>query len=108
MIGDCTDTKTKNANPATKMSDLLNGHIQKRRVRCGKQNCKCAKGEFHTAYYHIWHKGRQRFQRYVKQSQVENVRNACKLNRKLQAKLRFGRAEYKQMIDRIRELLREI
>ncbi len=98
--------KIKSLNPATKMNELENGHIQKRRVRCGKPNCKCARGDFHTAFYHVWHKGGRRFQRYVRRSQVKNMRNACELNRNLQSKLRFGRAEYKQMIARIRELLK--
>jgi len=86
------------------MNDLLNGHIQKRRVRCGKFNCKCAKGELHTAFYHVWHEGGRRFQRYVRRSQVENIRNACNLHRELQTKLRAGRAEYKQILFRAREL----
>ncbi len=86
------------------MNDLLNGHIQKRHVRCGKPNCKCAKGEPHTAYYHVWHEDGRRFQRYVRRVQVENVRNACDLHRELQTKLRAGRAEHKQILFRAREL----
>ena len=96
--------KTKTVNPATKMNDLLNGHIQKRRVRCGKPNCKCAGGELHIAFYHVWHDSGQRFQRYVRRSQVENLRHKCEQNRRLQTKLRAGRAEFKQLLARAREL----
>ncbi len=98
--------KIKSLNPATKMNELENGHIQKRRVRCGKPNCKCARGDFHTAFYHVWHEGGRRFQQYARRSQVDKIRVACDSNRALQANLRFGRAEYKQMIARMRELLR--
>lgn len=100
--------KTKNANPATKMSDLLNGHIQRRRVRCGKKNCKCARGEKHTAFYHVWHCGGFRFQKYVRRSQVENVRQACQAYRDLQIKLRCGRIEHKLMMARFRQILRDL
>lgn len=88
--------------------DLLSGHIQKRRVRCGKANCKCASGFFHTAYYHVWNTDGRRYQKYVRLSEVEKVRVACEQYRKLQIKLRAGRAEYKQLIARARELFRSI
>jgi hypothetical protein len=86
------------------MNDLLNGHIQKRRVRCGKSNCKCANGEPHTAYYHVWHTDGRRYQKYVRRSQVETIRHKCEQHRQLQIKLRAGRAEYKQLLARAREL----
>ncbi len=88
------------------MNDLLNGHIQKRRVRCGKPNCKCARGEPHTAFYHVWHDGGRRFQKYVRRSQVETLRHQCEQHRRLQIKLRAGRIEYKQILVRARELMR--
>ena len=100
--------KTKSVNPATKMSDLLNGHLQKRRVRCGKQNCKCASGELHTAYYHVWHCDGVRYQKYIRRSEVEKVRQACQEHRELQTRLRFGRAEHKQLLARARELFRSL
>jgi len=90
------------------MSDLLNGHLQKRRVRCGKTNCKCAKGEPHTAFYHVWHTDGRRYQKYVRRSQVDEVRRACQAYRELQIKLRFGRVEHKQILARARELLRRL
>jgi hypothetical protein len=100
--------KTKSVNPATKMSDLLNGHLQKRRVRCGKPNCKCAKGEPHMAFYHVWHTDGRRYQKYVRRSQIDEVRRACRVYRELQIKLRFGRVEHKQILTRARELLRRL
>jgi hypothetical protein len=108
VIGDHADLKTKSVNPATKMSDLLNGHIQKRRVKCGKPNCKCANGEPHTAFYHVWHCDGVRYQKYIRHTEVERVRQACRTYRELQIKLRVGRSEYKQMIALARELFRSL
>lgn len=99
--------KTKNSNPAIK-TDLICGFIQKQKIRCGKLNCKCSKGEYHLAYYHVWYTNGQRFRRYIRKSEVENVRIACQNHRDLQARIRAGRAEYKQIIVRGRLLLRMI
>ena len=99
--------ETKNANPATKiMSQLLNGFVQKRRVRCGKSNCKCARGALHTAFYRVWYDEGRRFQQYVRGSELEAVRAACDSHRELQKQLRKGRGEYKQLIARACQLLK--
>ena len=90
------------------MNDLLNGHIQKRRVRCGKPNCKCASGEPHTAFYHVWHCGRRRYQKYVRKSEVQTLRQRCEQYRQLQIGIRAGRVEYKQLLARARELFRSL
>lgn len=37
---------------------LLPGHIVTERVRCGKPNCRCARGELHGPYhYRRWRSG---------------------------------------------------
>lgn len=98
--------KTKKSKPATKIADLQPGHIQKRRVRCGKPNCHCARGELHIAFYHVWHDSGHRFQRYVRRSQLDSLRAACQAHRALQAQLRAGRAEYKHALARARIFFR--
>ncbi len=98
--------KTKNQNPVTKISAILSGHIQQRRVRCGKANCKCARGSLHTAYYHAWDTDGVRYRQYVRRIDVEAVRAACEAHKALQIELRAGCAEYKRMIARARELFR--
>jgi hypothetical protein len=90
------------------MNNLLNGHIQKRRVRCGKDNCRCATGEKHTAFYHVWREAGKRFQIYVRKSEIEMIKTACRNNRILQTKLRKGRAEYKRNLKLMRQMLGEI
>lgn len=94
--------KTKNSNPATKM---LPGHVERRRVRCGKSNCKCACGEKHIAHYHVWYESGVRFRRYIPVRAVKEMRRACDDYRALQVRLRAGRADYRNTIRRARELL---
>jgi len=88
---------------ATKM--LLNGHIQKRRIKCGKPSCRCTKGARHDAHYHVWHLDGRRYQVFVRRDQVPEYVAACSLNRALTATLRAGRAEYKRILRRSREML---
>lgn len=103
------NAETKNANPATKiMSDLLNGFVQKRRVRCGKSNCKCARGEFHTAFYHIWYDDGKRYQKYIRRRDLAHTQAACIEYRLLQIQLRFGRIKYKRALAQLREMLRNL
>ena len=104
--GERAHLKTKESKTATKISDLQPGHIQRRRVRCGKPHCRCAKGARHNAYYHVWHADGRRFQRYVRRSQIDSVRAACQAHRELQVQLRAGRAEYQRTLARARELFR--
>lgn len=96
------DVKTKKSKSATKM---LPGHVERRRVRCGKLNCKCARGAYHVAHYHVWHSGGIRFRRYIPARIVEDVRRGCDEYRALQAQLRVGRAEYRNTLRRSRDLI---
>jgi hypothetical protein len=99
-------TETKKAKTVTKMGDLLAGHVQRRRVRCGKPNCKCARGEPHTAYYHAWDTDGVRYRRYVRKADVDKVQAACDAHRALQAELRAGRVQYRRTLASIRELIK--
>ncbi|MGI8410221.1 MAG: DUF6788 family protein [Pyrinomonadaceae bacterium] len=98
--------KTILTNPATKMIDLMSGHVQKRGVRCGRPRCRCSRGIKHISYYHVWHQNGRRYQKYIRQAEVEIYVNACMSNRLLQSNLREGRAEYKKLLASARELWR--
>ena len=99
-------TKTKNQSLQPKM---LDGYVRAERVRCGKANCKCSRGELHGVYFYryTWDEGRRR-KTYIKRSEVEQVRAACAEYRRVQRHLRTGRAEYKRTLARARELFRMI
>jgi hypothetical protein len=100
----------QNANPDPKTeatSDrIMCGFIQQKRIRCGKPNCRCARGEYHTAFYHVWYSGGFRFRRYVRRADVDELRAACLNYRNLQKQIRNGRQEYKQLFAYARGLIR--
>ena len=94
--------KTKNQKRATKIEPQA-GHVQRRRVRCGKPNCRCARGEFHVAHYHVVKSGGMRYQRYIRRADVAAWLRACAEYRALQAELRAGRENYRNMLRRFRD-----
>jgi hypothetical protein len=94
--------RTKKSKRATKIEPHA-GHIQRRRVRCGKSNCRCARGQSHVAYYHVWKSDGVRYQRYIRRADVGAMRRACAEHRALQAELRAGRENYKAMLRRLRD-----
>lgn len=93
--------KNKNQNSAIK---TLRGFVATVRVRCGKSNCRCARGDRHTAYYIVSYMSGVRFRKYLRRDQLAEVRAACKAHRDLQAQLRAGRAEYKELLAQTRKL----
>lgn len=63
---------TKNAKALPKTaSQIDNGGLYLQRVRCGKPNCKCARGELHTAYYFFTRRRGKLTKTYVRKAEVE-------------------------------------
>ena len=51
------------------------GSLQAQRVRCGKANCRCARGELHDGYYYFFSRiGGRQFKVYVRRADVPAVR----------------------------------
>jgi Family of unknown function (DUF6788) len=80
--------KLKTYNSVIKM---LPGFLASVRVRCGKPNCRCARGERHAAHYHVTYRGGVRVRQYVRRDDVAEIREACKANKTQRAQLRAGR-----------------
>jgi hypothetical protein len=56
----------------------LPGTIHEQKVRCGKPNCKCTRGEPHRAYYRFRRGPEGRLRKaYVRLSELEETRAAC-------------------------------
>ncbi|MET0648522.1 MAG: DUF6788 family protein [Pyrinomonadaceae bacterium] len=56
---------------------MLPGEVHAQPRRCGKSNCRCARGELHPAYHRFWtEEGRQR-KEYVWRADLEETRAAC-------------------------------
>lgn len=67
--------RTKQPNPLPKTAP---GAVCAQMVRCGKQNCKCARGELHGPYfYHFERVDGVLVKRYVKAKDVAAMRAAC-------------------------------
>ena len=77
-------------------------------VRCGKANCRCARGNRHIAHYHVTYHSGVRSRKYVRRDQLAEVLAACKAHRDLQAQMRAGRAEYKESLAQTRKLVKLI
>src|SRR5687768_10488636 len=93
------DRKVKKPFPKILGEYMLNGTVCASRVRCGKPNCKCARGDLHGPYYHRyqWHDGRV-IKEYIRRRDVEAVRAACNRYRAIQKELMEGRKHYAQLI----------
>ena len=61
-------TKNRKVLPKT-IGEIANGGLYLQRVRCGKQNCKCARGETHPAYYFFTRRAGKFVKIYVRRSE---------------------------------------
>ena len=70
-------TKSENALPKT-----MPGAVCAQMIRCGKANCKCARGELHGPYfYHFVRVNGALVKRYVKAKDASTMRAACNARR---------------------------
>jgi hypothetical protein len=80
--------RIKNQNLTTKI-EPLQGHIEVRYLRCGRSNCKCAKGELHGPYnLRRWIIRGQRRSEYVKKGDVLATKAACEKHKREQRQAR--------------------
>jgi hypothetical protein len=94
--------KTKTAKVLPKISsEIQNGGLYIQRVRCGKQNCKCARGETHSAYYFFTRRNGKVVKFYVRKADV-------KAFSKLVERASLGRAKEKQLSQSSRVLLKRL
>lgn len=64
--------KTKSEKVLPKTSDeIRNGGVYSQRVKCGKKNCRCARGDAHTAYYFFTRIGGKLKKFYVRKSEIK-------------------------------------
>jgi hypothetical protein len=52
-------------------TQIRNGGLYRQWVRCGKKNCKCARGEKHEAYYFFTREAGKLTKTYVKKAERE-------------------------------------
>jgi hypothetical protein len=96
-------TKTQKVLPK-----MMAGTVHAQYVRCGKQNCKCGRGELHGAYfYHFVRVGGKLRKRYLKAVEVEQIKESCALRQQQEKKRRDDSKTVWNLIRQIRENLRE-
>ena len=103
-------TKTKKSSLAPKMwADCLPGQVEAKMIKCGKQKCKCARGELHGPYfYHRTWSGTEHQRRYIRLEDLTKVLLACKVHRDLQAEMREARHAYGDFLREARDFLKSL
>lgn len=97
-----TRVQTKNRETLPK---TLPGVVLPQWVRCGRPNCRCARGRLHGPYFYRFWRVRGRLKKsYVKRSELEQVRRRCEARRQLRRDLRAGWEEWRQLAALVREV----
>ena len=83
------------------------GSLQAQRVRCGKANCKCARGQLHEGYYYFfWSNHSGACKRYVRRADVPAVRAIIERRKQREAafrsELRQAHAELWRLLKSLR------
>ena len=98
---DVRSRKASRVSPETKLENSLPkieplpGAICRQMIRCGRSNCKCAKGQLHGPYYYrFFYIGGRQYKKYVKKGELSATFAAC--------------LAYKRDRQQTRELIREI
>src|SRR5688572_13148870 len=98
--------ETQKPFPKIHFDKMLNGAVCASHVKCGKPNCKCARGILHGPYYHRyqWYDGRV-IKEYIRLRDVKKVRAACKRYRALQMELLEGRRHHQLLMQAFRRIV---
>ena len=99
-------SKTRKMLPKT-AGEIENGGLYVQRVRCGKANCKCARGEPHTAFYFFTRRNGKLIKFYVRKADVNafaEIANQAALNRE-QKRLSVKESNklFRQLCETVRE-----
>jgi len=101
----CVDaTPKKSAEMLPKILRLAGdkGSLQTQRVRCGKANCRCARGELHEGYHYFFSRiGGRQFKVYVRREDTPAVRAAIQARTILRAQWRSELSEARAFLRRI-------
>lgn len=101
--------KTEIPLPKTPPGEVLAGAVCAQYKRCGKPNCRCARGQLHGPYFYRfrWRGGRVT-KEYVPLPRVEEVRAACSRHRARKAEARASDAHIKWLLATIKAKVKEL
>ena len=84
---------------------MLVGVVLPQLVRCGRPNCRCARGELHGPYfYRFWREGNRLRKAYVRPADLEQVRARCEARRQAHRELRAAWATWRELLTAVREV----
>ncbi len=99
-------TKTRKMLPKT-ADEIENGGLYSQRVRCGKRNCKCARGETHTAFYFFTRRNRKLVKTYIRKSEMKAFSEMVDLANVERTQKRMFMKESSELLKQLRESVRE-
>jgi hypothetical protein len=80
---------------------FLRGTLAVRRRRCGKPNCRCARGELHLSLYLVQSRGGKPRQVFVPKEWEERIRQNVQGYQKIQQLLEeLSEVEWQRLLDR--------
>ena len=86
------------------LREMLPGSFVERKRRCGRPNCRCARGQLHGPYaYHFARRGGRLCKRYVRPAEVDGVRAACEARQRQRRELAEWRGCCEQLAAQLRE-----
>ncbi len=99
-------TKTAKVLPKT-VDEIFNGGVYLQRVRCGKQNCKCARGETHSAYYFFTRRCGKLIKIYIRKADVKAFTEMANQAISQRKRSRAFSRESNELLKRLRQSNRE-
>jgi hypothetical protein len=97
--------KAVQTNDAETLPKMLPGTVCVQWVRCGRANCRCARGELHGPYhYRIWREDGKIRKTYVGPAELGQVRAQCATRRRDHKELQAWWEEWRQMVTVVREV----
>lgn len=86
-----------------------NGSLHAQRVRCGKANCRCARGELHEGYHYFFSRiGGRQFKVYVRREDVPAVRAVIRSRAVRRARWRSELSEARAFLRRLNSAAVEV
>ena len=85
---------------------MLPGVVCAQRVRCGKPNCRCARGPGHLAFYRFWREGGRLRKCYVRRTDLASVRASCEACQRERRELAEAWRQWRKLVTVVREVSR--
>lgn len=101
--------KRKNAKTLPKTIDeVANGGVYEQRVRCGKPNCKCVRGELHIGLFYFFTRvDGKLIKTYIPKIEVARIRELVEAASDERSSARKIKSSNRKLMTEFRDALRE-